>query len=215
MKKLIYIALACVGVLALVNVTRYMGDNTNKAQDYHSEVILALFSMKTSSDLIIKLPDSDSNSDTSTDKSTGVILTSIIDLGTPQGKAQGNYQVDEERGEVLLDYMFINVLGSMTAENKMYFVAPFTVSNQGSGVFTYVGLFEQDIDNQTIQHLDSYFIGDRIKINEMRLWDSKVELSFNQHGEQQAYAEVPTETVHLTLGVDDVIPTKLLKQQDI
>ncbi|MFT5807917.1 MAG: hypothetical protein ACI9LG_002217 [Moritella dasanensis] len=211
MKKLIYIALACVGVLALVNVTRYMGDNTNKAQDYHSEVILTLFSMKTSSYFIINLPDSYSNSDTS----TSVKLTSIIGLGTPYGKAQGNYQVDEERGEVLLDYMFINVLGSMTADNKMYFVAPFTVNNQGSGVFTYVGLFEQDIDNQTIQHLDSYFIGDRIKLNEMRLWDSKIKLSFNQHGEQKAYAEVPTETVHLTLGVDDVIPTKLLKQQDM
>lgn len=215
MKKLIYIVLACVGVLALVNVTRYMGDNTNKAAGYHSEVIRTLFAMETSSDFIINLPDSDSNSDTSTDKSTGVILTSIIDLGTPNGKAQGNYQIAEECGEVLLDYLFINVLGPMTADNKMYFVAPFTVSNQGSGVFTYVGLFEQDIGNQTIQHLDSYFIGDRIKLNEMRLWDSKVELSFNQHGEQQAYAEVPTETVHLTLGVDDVIPTKLLKHPDM
>jgi hypothetical protein len=211
MKKLIYIALACVGVLALVNVARYMGNNTNKAAGYHSEVILTLFSMKTSSDFIIKLPDSYSNSDTS----TGVKLTSIIGLGKPHGKAQGNYQLDEERGEVLLDYMLINVLGPMTTDNKMYFVAPFTVSNQGSGVFTYVGLFEQDLDNQTIQHLDSYFIGDRIKLNEMRLWDSNIELSFNQHGELQAYAEVPTETVHLTLGVDDVIPTKLLKQQDI
>ncbi|WP_017220686.1 hypothetical protein [Moritella dasanensis] len=215
MKKLIYIALACVGVLASVNVARYMGDSSSKAPNYHSEVIRTLFAMETSSDFIINLPDSDSNSDTSTDKNTSVTLTSIIGLGTPHGKAQGNYQIGEERGEVLLDYMFINVLGSMTAENKMYFVAPFTVSNQGSGVFTYVGLFEQDIDNQTIQHLDSYFIGDRIKLNEMRLWDSKIELSFNQHGEQQAYAEVPTETVHLTLGVDDVIPTKLLKQQDI
>lgn len=215
MKKLIYIALACVGVLALVNVVRYMGDSSSKAPGYHSEVIRTLFAMETSSDFIINLPDSDSNSDTSTDKSTGVILTSIIGLGTPNGKAQGNYQIDEERGEVLLDYMFINVLGPMTADNKMYFVAPFSVSNQGSGVFTYVGLFEQDIDNLTIKHLDSYFIGDRIKLNEMRLWDSKIELSFNQHGEQQANAEVPTETVHLTLGVDDVIPTKLLKQQDI
>ncbi|GIC80420.1 hypothetical protein FMO003_07010 [Moritella sp. F3] len=161
--------------------------------------------MKTSSDFIINLPDTGDS----------VKLTSIIDLGTPHGKAQGNYQVGEERGEVLLDYMHINPLGQITADNRIYFVAPFTVSNQGSGVFTYVGLFEQDIDNQTIQHLDSYFIGDRIKLNEMRLWDSKIELSFNQHGEQQAYAEVPTETVHLTLGVDGAIPTKLLKQQDI
>jgi len=215
MKKLIYIALACVGVLALVNVARYMGDTSSKANGYHSEVIRTLFAIETSSDFIINLPDSDSNSDKSNDKSAGVILTSIIGLGTPNGKAQGNYQVGEERGEVLLDYMFINVLGPMTTDNKMYFVAPFSVSNQGSGLFTYVGLFEQDLDNYTIQHLDSYFIGDRIKLNEMRLWDSNIELSFNQHGELQAYAEVPTETVHLTLGVDDVIPTKLLKQQDI
>ncbi|PKH07863.1 hypothetical protein [Moritella sp. Urea-trap-13] len=202
MKKLIYIALICVSVLALVSVTRYMGDNTSKAPGYHSEVILTLFSMKTSSDFVIKLPDTDA----------GVKLTSIIGLGTQQGKAQGDYQIDEERGEVLLDYMLINVLGPMTADNKMYFVAPFTISNQGSGVFTYVGLFEQNFDNQTIQHLDSYFIGDRVQLNEMRLFDSKIELSFNQHGEQQAYAEAPTETVNLTLGVDDVIPTKLVKQ---
>ncbi|MDX2322411.1 MAG: hypothetical protein QNK26_17640 [Moritella sp.] len=205
MKKLIYIALACVSVLALVNVTRYMGDNTSKVAGYHSEVILTLFSMKTSSDFVINLPD------INTDTDAGVKLTSIIGLGTQEGKAQGNYQIDEERGEVLLDYMRINTLGPITADNRMYFVAPFSVSNQGSGVFTYVGLFEQDLDNQTIQHLDSYFIGDRIQLNEMRLFDAKIELSFNQHGEQQAYAEAPTETVYLTLGVDDVSPTKLVK----
>ncbi|SQD80702.1 protein of unknown function [Moritella yayanosii] len=32
---------------------------------------------------------------------------------------------------------------------------------------------------------------------------------------KQAYAEAPTETVYLTLNVDDVIPTKLIKYQDM
>jgi len=205
MKKLIYIVLACVSVLALVNVARYINDDSSKAQGYYSEVILTLFSMKTSSDFIITLPDS----------GTGVKLTSIIGLGTAEGKALGNYQVDEERGEVLLDYMFINTLGQITADNKIYFAAPFSVSNQGSGLFTYIGLFEQDLDNQTIRHVDSYFIGDRIQLNKMGIYDSKIDLSFNQHGDKQAYVEAPTETVHLTLTVDDVIPTKLIKDRDM
>jgi len=205
MRKLIYIVLVCVSVLAIVNVIRSTGDNSSKTEDYYSEVILTLFSMKTSSDFIIILPDT----------GTDVKLTTIIGLGTPQGKAQGHYQLDQERGEVLLDYMRINVLSPTTSDSLMYFVAPFSVSNQGSGVFTYIGLFEQDLKNQTIRHLDSYFIGDRIQLNEMRLFDSKTELSFNQHSEQQAYAETPTETVHLTLGVDDVISTKLIQHQDM
>ena len=205
MKKLIYIALACVSVLAIVTVIRSMGDNSSKTQDYYSEVILTLFSMKTSSDFIITLPDS----------GVGVKLTTIIGLGTSEGKAQGNYQVDEERGEVLLDFMHISVLSPTTSDNLMYFAAPFSVNNQGSGLFTYIGLFEQDLDNQTIRHLDSYFIGDRIQLNEMGIYGSKIALSFNQHGDKQAYAEAPTETVHLTLNVDDAMPTKLIKHQDM
>lgn len=49
----------------------------------------------------------------------------------------------------------------------------------------------------------------------MGIYGSKIELSFNQHGDKQAYAETPTEAVHLTLGVDDVMPTKLIKHQDM
>ncbi|QUM75795.1 hypothetical protein HWV00_05870 [Moritella sp. 24] len=201
MKKLIYIALICISVLAVISYIRDSNNDTVQGDD--SEVMLTLFSMKTSNDFIVTLPDT----------GVDVKLTKIIGLGTPEGKAQGDYQVEQDRGEVLLDYRHISPLNLTASNGRLYFVAPFSVSNQGSGLFHYIGLFEQDFDSNRIRHVDSYFIGDRIQLNEMRIDESSVDLSFNQHGDKQAYAEAPSETVELTLTIDDVTPTKLIKYQ--
>ena len=109
--------------------------------------------------------------------------------------------------------MHISPLNLSTSNGQWYFVAPFSVSNQGSGLLNYVGLFEQDFEGNRIRHLDSYFIGDRIQLNEIRIDGSLIGLSFNQHSDKQAYAEMPTEAVNLKLSVDDVSPLKIVKYE--
>ena len=92
---------------------------------------------------------------------------------------------------------------------------PFRTSRSNAHCGAYLGTTNHLENVISPQILDSYFIGDRIQLNEMGIYDSKITLSFNQHGDKQAYAEAPTETVHLTLGIDDVMPTKLIKHQDM
>ena len=50
----------------------------------------------------------------------------------------------------------------LTALNETTFVIPFAVSHNGSGTFSYLGLLSTQ--NDTLTHMDSYLLGDRIRI---------------------------------------------------
>jgi hypothetical protein len=58
---------------------------------------------------------------------------------------------------------FVAVIDNrLTAINEDTFVVPFAVSTGGSGTFSYLGLLAQA--ENTLQHVDSYLLGDRIRI---------------------------------------------------
>ncbi|QYJ98725.1 hypothetical protein K0J45_05655 [Shewanella alkalitolerans] len=163
------------------------------------KVMLTLFSIKTHKAWSIKLPESQAEAR----------LTSIS-LSGDRRFASGDYQNGPERGSVHLDYMKIVTLNhvadgeeervSDTNKDEMLFVAPFFVSNQGSGVFAYLGLFSINHKLGDIEQLDSYFIGDRVEISALQTEEafdltSSVSLSYLTHGDQQAMAEAPTNKV--------------------
>jgi hypothetical protein len=71
-----------------------------------------------------------------------------------------------EKGSVFVDFFRMQKV-----ENG--FVVPFVVSNQGSGVFYYIALL-----NAKKEHKKSYFIGDRVKIKDILIKNSKVYVIF-------------------------------------
>ena len=70
-----------------------------------------------------------------------------------------------ERGSVFYDLKKIIVISKVNPKNqtRLYYAPVFIVSNQGSGNFYYLGLFVYDKIQQQCTHIDSYFLGDRIK----------------------------------------------------
>jgi hypothetical protein len=122
----------------------------------YSKVMLSLFSIRTLEDFIVFLPEQDST--------PIAVPLNEIKKQEMQRWATGQYSFGEERGSISLDFDTIRTINADIKDNQIIFAAPFSVSNQGSGVFFYLGLFSQDTKRHTIKHIDSIFIGDRINI---------------------------------------------------
>jgi len=151
---------------------------------YQSKVMLKLFDIKTSDDLIINVPE--------TNLSAKIADFITVDLIFEMG--QGNYSDGVEKGTILLDYVKIKIANISNTKSSKYFVIPFIISNQGSGAFYYLGLFEQRINELNITHLDSYFLGDRIKIYSIIIEENKIEVNYKTHSSEQNMAETPTKS---------------------
>ncbi len=159
------------------------------------EVMLSLFSYKDGQPWKINLPESHS-------KAT---LTHFIGIDENR-RAVGDYVNGEERGTVTLNYMQLNVLNFADSSDGMTFVAPYAISNQGSGNFYYIGMFKLIESKKTIKQLDSVLIGDRIqkltiKADEPFDVSSAIAISYLKHGTGQAMAEKPNVEVTKSLIV--------------
>ena len=66
------------------------------------------------------------------------------------------------------------------------------VTTQGTGSFYYVGLFKFDALPSRVILLDSFFIGDRIKFEQLQ-WrdDTNIEVSYLERGVNQAMSDTP------------------------
>ncbi len=157
---------------------------------YQSKVMLKLFNMKTPHDLIIHIPET-------------AMTSKINDFTTIDSTemAKGNYTDGVERGIVVLDYMKIVTLNISKSKDHNYFVAPFFVSNQGTGVFYYLGLFAEDTKEMTVDHIDSYFLGDRINISSINSDRNKIQIKFMDHSVKQSMAEEPNDRKNITIKV--------------
>ena len=160
-----------------------------------NEVMLKLFSLKTTNPWIIALPESE----------VKVALTQFV---APEKRpyVTGVYQSHDEYGEVALDYSKITPLEFESSSNQMVFAAPFLVSNQGSGVFWYLGLFNLNIDSAQISQIDTYFLGDRIQLEAVSLDEpfdvtSTIVLNYFEHSDQQSMVEKPNQKVEKSIKV--------------
>ena len=156
-----------------------------------SEVMLKLFNMKTSNDLIINVPETLSKS----------VLAEFVNLGTIE-YVKGTYSYNKERGNVLLDYKKINALTLNETKGEYYFVIPFMVNNQGSGIFNYLGFFVSDSKMMTVKHIDSYYLGDRIKVEKIRAGGNEVYIFLKSHSNDQAMAKSPNSKKTIYLKVN-------------
>ncbi len=113
----------------------------------------------------------------------------------------GQYDSGVERGKVFVFYRHLQAIGKDYADPKG-FVAPFMVSNQGSGLFYYLGLFRWDSQKSRVVLSDSVLLGDRIDLNGVVNIDGKLSVQFKRHSEKQAMAEDPTVSTTLDVQVE-------------
>ena len=110
-----------------------------------------------------------------------------------------------EKGSVFYDDRKITIISKVNSSDnsQLYYATTFSVSNQSSGFFTYAGLFMYDKIKQRSSHLDSYFLGDRIK--EIKITDEiqAVEINFYRHTTTQSFSEHPAEKQTINLSVTD------------
>ncbi len=157
-----------------------------------SEVMQKLFQVKTSSGLFVVVP---------TNKNVECKIDKLVEFDT-RFFAKGNYKDGEERGEILIDYKKQTPLNFST-ENEKYSLIPFILSNQGSGSFYYLGLFLLNKKDARSEHISSFFLGDRIKIESIKqVADNTAEISIKTHSGEQALSEEPSETKIISVKVN-------------
>ncbi|MEC4724194.1 hypothetical protein HWQ46_01340 [Shewanella sp. D64] len=189
--------------------------------DKSALVMRKLFSLKTSAPFNVNLPNSQ----------MGVPLTYFIGKSNTEGKQTnnelvvGDYQYDEVKGKILLDYYKITPLNGLPVSANAYqkretdlftFLAPFAVTTQETGVFWYLGLFSIDYRTSTLSHLKSEFIGDRVEIKSIEFkepFDSpySVSVTYKVRSANQAMSDAPTETNTILLTVSETAMTKIGK----
>lgn len=161
-------------------------DTTNNV-DPENNVMLMLFSFDIDRYWQIQLPDSEA-------KAPLTDLREYDDLHLATGK----YQDGDEHGLVSLDYYNITPLHLGNIDDEMVFSAPFSVSNQGTGTFWYLGLFKLNTNTGEIGQIDTFFLGDRIKVDELKTDEpfdvtSNLHVIYLKHSPQQSMAEAPNE----------------------
>lgn len=155
---------------------------------YANKIILTLFGIQTNKEWAIHVPETKVKAN----------LNKLIS-SAPRYLVTGEYSDGEAYGIVSLDYSKITTLNVTTDQDEMVFVAPFSVSNQGSGVFWYLGLFTLDTDSGDIKQTDTVFVGDRFRISSLQTEEpfdvtSSVLVTFLRHGPTQSMSEVPSES---------------------
>lgn len=171
------------------------GKPVSVAMKENSRVMRMLFSFQTDKYWQIELPDSK-------------LKIPLMELKEYNGHhfAIGEYKLGQERGVVSVDYPHITVLNFPYVQDEMIFAVPFSVSNQGSGVFWYLGLYHMNTKHGDIKQIDSLFIGDRIVINEMNTDEpfdvtSSIRLAYFTYGSEQSMADEPSESANKVIKV--------------
>lgn len=154
-----------------------------------------------------------------------VVTASDVDVTLKEadshGRIKGGYRVVRgpdavEQGEVCLDCNAVALMGPLRSDRStdgFYFAAPFYVTNQGSGVFHYAGLFSYDAKTRQSKHLDSYWLGDRLQAVEIHDYGMvcAIKVSFLRHALQQSYSAYPSEAASVNLYVQDDQTWRLYK----
>ena len=176
----------------LANQDGYDVDGNKIEESHNSEILLKWFNLNTSNAFYIKIPETKIECE----------ITKLI-ASDSSSYAKGYYVVGDEKGEVIINNLDIVAL-NQAIDNRIYLVIPFSTSNQGSGLFKYLGTFMLDYQDKTIIHIDSYFLGDRIKINSIK-YDGieKLQIELNSHSKNQAMSEIPSDLKVVELNIVD------------
>ena len=124
-------------------------------------------------------------------------VTFLDEWDKEHGLLKGQYDAGATKGEVLVP---TELVAQRDINGTPWIIAPVIVTTQGSGAFYYLGLFKFDAVPSRVVLLNSVFLGDRIKISSLE-WvsDTKVSLSYLEHGKEQALAEQPNQLISATI----------------
>ncbi|NVN80452.1 MULTISPECIES: hypothetical protein [unclassified Vibrio] len=167
------------------------------SQVSYDPVVETVFDLKTTNPWTIKVPETNA-------------YAFINEIDAPKAIAFGRYDSGVERGVVTVD---TKSLSAVTLGNASFFVAPMWISNQGSGVFYYLGLFKHDQQRSRVVLVDQLFLGDRVHIQTLDVAqqpDSQSQkkltgegfIGFTQHSAEQSFAEPPSEKVLMSFSFD-------------
>ncbi|WP_210457132.1 hypothetical protein [Vibrio crassostreae] len=167
------------------------------SQVSYDPVVETVFDLKTTNPWTIKVPETNA-------------YAFINEIDAPKAIAFGRYDSGVERGVVTVD---TKSLSAVTLGNASFFVAPMWISNQGSGVFYYLGLFKHDQQRSRVVLVDQLFLGDRVQIQTLDVAeqpDSQSQkkltgegfIGFTQHSAEQSFAEPPSEKVLMSFSFD-------------
>ncbi|CAV25706.1 hypothetical protein AB4516_02720 [Vibrio sp. 10N.222.54.F12] len=163
------------------------------SQVSYDPVVETVFDLKTTNPWTIKVPETNA-------------YAFINEVDGPRSIAFGRYDSGVERGVVTVD---TNNLSRVILGEASFFVAPMWVSNQGSGVFYYLGLFKHDQHRSRVVLVDQFFLGDRVRIQTLeitQLLDSQSKLSgegfigFTRHSAEQSFPELQSEKVLMSFS---------------
>ncbi|MGB1975306.1 MAG: hypothetical protein ACPHQD_14835 [Vibrio toranzoniae] len=167
------------------------------SQVSYDPVVETVFDLKTTNPWTIKVPETNA-------------YAFINEIDAPKAIAFGRYDSGVERGVATVD---TKSLAAVMLGEANFFVAPMWISNQGSGVFYYLGLFKHDQQRSRVVLVDQLFLGDRVKIQTLDVAqqpDSKSQnkltgqgfIGFTQHSVEQSFAETPSEKVLMSFSFD-------------
>ncbi|MEZ8284935.1 hypothetical protein AB4277_05495 [Vibrio splendidus] len=167
------------------------------SQVSYDPVVESVFELKTTNPWTIKVPETNA-------------YAFINEVDEPRTIAFGRYDSGVERGVVTVD---TQSLASVTLGQASFFVAPMWISNQGSGVFYYLGLFKHDQQRSRVVLVDQLLLGDRVQIQTLDVTqpvegttNSKLTgkgfIGFTQHSAEQSFVEAPSEKVLMSFSFD-------------
>lgn len=141
-----------------------------------NSIVLEVLNIKSANPWTIQVPEQNA-------------VTFLQEWDKERGYLMGDYDAGATKGTVLLPTNFI---AKRQINQQLWIAAPMIVMTQGTGAFYYVGLFKFDAVPSRVILLDSVFIGDRIKFNQL-LWrdDTNIEISYLSHDVNQAMTETP------------------------
>lgn len=121
------------------------------------------------------------------------IVVPEIDVSVSLSDGKGVLSSGPVNGTVLLadgpKWVVLNRAGSVVQD----VFSVFWVNAGGSGTFAYLGHFSYNPDNNVFLYQDASLLGDRVVIKDLSLYkQSVVQVSFYDHGPNEAMAQEPT-----------------------
>ncbi|WP_194435796.1 hypothetical protein [Vibrio fluminensis] len=169
-------------VVVVAGIYRFSLDDEDILAKFPSQIqtvdpiVKQVFSIQTPNPWTIQVPESSA-------------FAFIDELDTQAQIAFGPYDSGAERGQVAVSTKWLSFV------DTNQYISVLIVSNQGSGVFSYLATFRYDTQRKRVILEDSLLIGDRVVIDQLRYDNSQVTLDFRQHSQNQAMAEEPVEKV--------------------
>ena len=150
-----------------------------------NSIVLEVLNIQSSNPWTIQVPEQNA-------------VTFLQEWDKERGYLMGDYDAGATKGTVLLPTDFI---AKRQINQELWIAAPIVVTTQGTGSFYYIGLFKFDAVPSRVILLDSVFIGDRIKFNQL-LWrdDTNIEISYLSHDVNQAMTETPKQLNSISLS---------------